>query len=163
MHRKNKATKGLMLKTPPAFFTMYLIANIIFPKKNSNNCNLVLNQSNCNCFFLSHENEFRNFQFYCCESHFFWGGTPWKNFPKFNYSRLESCWRKFTIFFLFWFPAMCFLNTICMGILKHNSNYFFFFKHTSSKRWTWGGKFSHFFLGRIILICRHFPFLEFFI
>jgi len=42
-----------MLKTPPAFFTMYLIANIIFPKKNSNNCNLVLNQSNCNCFFFS--------------------------------------------------------------------------------------------------------------
>jgi len=69
-----------MLKTPPAFFTMYLIANIIFPKKNSNNCNLVLNQSNCNCS-LSHENEFRNFQFYCCESHFF-GGTPVKEFSQ---------------------------------------------------------------------------------
>jgi len=146
-----------MLKTPPAFFTMYLIANIIFPKKNSNNCNLVLNQSSCNCS-LSHENEFRNFQFYCCESHFL-GEPPWKNFLKFNHSRLESCWRKFTIFFLFWFPAMCFLNTICMGILKHNSNYFFLnIPHQRDE--TWGGNF-HFFLGRIILIC-HLSFLGIF-
>jgi len=72
-----------MLKTPPAFFTMSLVANMIFPKKNSNNCNLVLNQSNCNCFFFSPTKmNLATFIFICCESHFFGGGTPVKEFSQ---------------------------------------------------------------------------------
>jgi len=64
-----------MLKTPPAFFTMYLIANIIFPKKTQIIAIWFLINQIAIVFSLSHENEFRNFQFYCCESHFF-GGNP---------------------------------------------------------------------------------------
>jgi len=45
---KTKQYKGADVKNTSCF--LYDVFNC---KKNSNNCNLVLNQSNCNCFFFS--------------------------------------------------------------------------------------------------------------
>jgi len=69
-----------MLKTPPAFFTMYLIANIIFPKKTQiiaiwfliNQIAIVLSPTKMN---------FATFNFIVAKV-IFLGGTPVKEFSQ---------------------------------------------------------------------------------